>query len=105
MVGLASAPTLVANSVGFALGFVVSFLGHFHLTFASPVRRSPRSALPRFLFTATFSFGLNTIAVWTVVEYLGWHYFMAVAIMIIPIPILVFLTGKYWAFRQPRAIG
>jgi putative flippase GtrA len=89
----------LANALGFAVAFVVSFVGHRRLSFADSSTRI-RHSLPRFALTALAGFASNEavfVALWR-----G----LALPAMLALIAAMLFAAGqtfvlsRFWAFRR-----
>lgn len=95
---------LQANLLAFSVAFLLSFSGHYHLTFGHVTRLNPqpRRALLRFLLVALIGLALNSAVVELVTGILQLHYLYAVALMVTAVPACLFLLSKYWAFAAPR---
>jgi putative flippase GtrA len=99
---LALAP-LPANTLGFAAGVNLSFLGHRHWTFrgeaAADASAEARWAFGRFAVVALFGLALNTLFVRLVTGTAGLHYAWSIPLIAGATPVCTFVLGKYWAFR------
>lgn len=93
---LAAIPIFYANVVGFALAFLVSYLGHYHLSFRSTAPAI--SALSRFLAVALIGFALNNLVLFVLHAGLGFHELVALAGAIVVSAGFVFILSKLWAF-------
>jgi putative flippase GtrA len=95
-------PPLLANVIGFAVAVGVSFFGHYHWTFAleaAHARPFARLALARFAAVALLGLILNSAVVGLITGLLGLDYVYAIPPMILVVPVVLFLLGKFWAFR------
>lgn len=95
---------LLANVLGFAVAFVLSFVGHHQRTFAAqaaPVRQ----ALPRFLLVAVLGFVCNEL-MYALLLQLGMEYRLALFLVLIAVAGMTWLLSRYWAFRHraPKAM-
>ncbi|MFQ5468497.1 MAG: GtrA family protein [Kiloniellaceae bacterium] len=98
---------LLANLAAFCTAVGVSFLGHYHWTFAAPdaaptARAGMDRSLPRFALVALFGLGLNSLVVYVVTGLLALSYLYAIAIMVSAVPVVLFALNKFWAFASPR---
>ena len=94
---------LSANAIGFALAFLVSFLGHWRWTFASPSGPAHGgTSLQRFLVTALAGFAFNSLATWWLTGFLALPAASALPIIVLITPILLFIASKHWAFAKKR---
>jgi putative flippase GtrA len=88
---------LVANVLGFAVAFNVSYFGHRHLTFAAQ-DRAHRRTLPRFLAVALGMFLLNQTLYWTLLTFSALRYDIANLIVLVTVAAITFVLSKFWAF-------
>jgi putative flippase GtrA len=93
------APTL-ANPVAFLCAFIISFIGHYHLTFRK-AQHSWLQALWRWLCSALVGFGLNQMLFMAGIKWFGnqaywWLWF----IITIIVTVLSFILAKFWAFNE-----
>jgi putative flippase GtrA len=79
------------------VGTGVSFLGHFHWTFGK--RSNHARALLRFLVVAGGGFLLSAGMMHVALEWLRAPVWAALASIVIAVPALSWLSGRYWAFR------
>lgn len=98
LVPLGPAP-LLANVIGFAIAFSVSYTGHRNWTFASAEPHA--TTLRRFLAVALASFALNELIYLLLLRYTALDYRAALAIVLVAVAALTFVLSRYWAFRQP----
>lgn len=97
--GLAAA--LLANVLGFALAFGVSFVGHHRLSFAAHGARG-REALPRFAAVALLGFVSNE-AMYALLLRLGLEYRLALLLVLVTVAAMTWLLSRHWAFRRQAA--
>jgi glycosyltransferase involved in cell wall biosynthesis len=100
-IDLAGLPAVVANLAAFAIAFVVSFTGHFTLTFRDRSRRSSvavRPAVLKFAVAALIGLTLNTAIAYGIVDLLGLSHYLAAALMLVIVPGVVFVLSRNWAF-------
>lgn len=100
-------PPVAANTVGFAVAFLVSFFGHFKFTFGAQTkdldRAGQRAAFAKFIAVALIGYLLNTLAVYLIIDVYNLHYLFSVAVMLTVVPAVVFAISKFWAFAgQPQ---
>lgn len=94
--GIGLAP-LVANVLGWAVAFGVSFAGHHRLTFAdqqAPLARSAR----RFLLLSAIGFGVNESAYALLLGLGGLGYRSALAAVLVGVAAFTYWLGRHWAF-------
>jgi putative flippase GtrA len=91
-------PPLLANVIGFAGAFGVSFTGHNYLTFPAAGRAKRRAAL-RFLLVACSSFALNESLYWLLLR-TGLDYRIALVLVLGAVAALTLLASRYWAFAD-----
>jgi putative flippase GtrA len=92
---------LWANFPAFMVALIIGFMGHFAWTFRLQhlgLQKNLVSILFKFTLVSIFGLGLNTLAVYLVVNLFGHSYPYAVVLMITVVPATVFLLQKYWAF-------
>jgi putative flippase GtrA len=87
----------LANALAYAVGTGVSFLGHFHWTFGK--RSGHARALFRFLVISGGGFLLSAGMMHLALEWIGAPVWAALASIVVVIPALSWLSGRYWAFR------
>jgi putative flippase GtrA len=96
LVPLGIAP-LLANLIGFATAFNVSYLGHRNWTFASD--RAHGTTFWRFLTVALSSFAINEALYFVLLKFLDYR--IALIIVLVAVAALTFVASKLWAFRSP----
>ncbi len=92
-----------ANVIAFLFAFVVSFAGHFHLTFSSKdrsVKNDWLTSLPKWFASSVGGFLLNQGLFVLGIHWLGdsWYaliWFVVTAI----VTVITFALGKLWAFK------
>lgn len=92
---------LVANVLGWAVAFCVSFAGHYRLTFRhqhAPLRR----AAGRFLGVSAAGFAVNEAVYAVLLKTTSVRYDLLLAIVLVGIAGMTFILGRYWAFRHSR---
>jgi putative flippase GtrA len=90
---------LAANTLGFAAGVNVSFIGHWRWTFAGESRVDVPRSLVRFWLLALAGFALNTAFVQLVTGTLELHYGWSIPLIVGVTPFVTFTLSKLWAFR------
>jgi putative flippase GtrA len=93
------AKPFLANFVAFTFAFFVSYIGHYFFTFQSS--QDHHVALRRFLFVALVGLSLNQIIVIVLVDRLEQPYLLALFIVTTAVPVITFLFGRYWVFKDP----
>lgn len=91
-------PAFVANGVAFMFANLMSYALNSRFTFKTPVSFL---GYRRFLLVSLVSLALTLLITW-LVEYLGWHYGVGLAIVILVAPVLNYLVMKIWAFAPAR---
>lgn len=92
-------PPLGANAVGWLIAFVVSFYGHYRLTF----RHAATSwivAARRFFLVSAGGFALNEAAYAWLLHATPLPYDVLLAIILLGLAVLTFLASRLWAFRR-----
>ena len=86
-----------SSAVGFAVAFAVSYLGHYHFTFAKDSGHG--QSLPRFFLVALTGF-LGSLLVLKVIAAPGAiPQAVSLTLSILVIPGLTYLAARVWAFR------
>ena len=88
----------LANFIGWCIAVVVSFLGHYFLTF----RHHERVLLPaigRFLVVSASGFAINELAFVYLLNATNIPYYWLLAMILVAIAFLTFAFSRYWAFR------
>jgi putative flippase GtrA len=89
----------VANLIGFAAGFPVSYSGHRWWTFEST--REPHAvALPRFLLVALSSFAGNQVLLLLAVRWLPLPFWFVLGAVLLIVAVSTYLLSRYWVFRS-----
>ena len=88
-------PTL-ANFTGFGVALTVSYLGHYHWTFASEAPH--RSSLPRFLLISAALFLVSQVVVWLTTARLGYSMPIAAAFIVLSVPPASYFLNRLWTF-------
>ncbi len=88
---------LIANVIGFAVAFNISYWGHRNWTFASEA--SHQTTLTRFFAVAVGSFLINEFAYSLLLRFTHLNYDVALAIVLVGVAALTFVLSRYWAFR------
>jgi putative flippase GtrA len=93
---------LVANVLGWLVAFVVSFSGHWLLTFRSqqaPLGRAAR----RFFGVSLSGFLVNEVAYAILLRWSGMRYDLVLAIVLVGVAVITYLRSSRWAFRGSHA--
>ena len=101
-VRFAALAPLLANVLGWLVAFVVSFSGHYHLTFA---RQSQplRIALRRFFMVSAAGFAVNELSYALLLQATAIRYDILLALILVAIAVLTFVFSRLWAFRHKPA--
>ena len=89
---------LVANVVGWLVAFVVSFAGHWLLTFRSQQAPLWRSA-GRFFGVSAAGFATNEVAYALLLQWSSWRYDVVLALVLVGVAVITYLLSSRWAFR------
>ena len=104
-----------ANVCAFLVAFVVSFLGHFYLTFKSSVNENgnnqpshanknsdrPLSALGKWFGSSALGFMANQGLFVLGLGWFGEQYYMLIWLLVTGvITVMTFVLGKFWAFKS-----
>jgi len=92
-------PPLEANVVGWLCAFGVSYTGHYRLTFADHSAPALRSAA-RFLLISASGFAVNETAYALALRYSPIRYDVLLAIILVAVAVLTYLTSRHWAFAR-----
>ncbi|HWI82011.1 GtrA family protein [Ramlibacter sp.] len=88
---------LAANVAGWLVALLVSFTGHWRLTFRH--ERAPwRQAAPRFFAISLAGFAVNEAAYAVLLHLSGWRYDVLLAIVLVGMAVLTYLLSSRWAF-------
>ncbi|MCB8839383.1 GtrA family protein [Aurantimonas sp. VKM B-3413] len=100
--GLGVRPML-ANSLAFSCALVVSYLGNYRWTFGAGSRSW--LSFTKFAVVSLIGFGLNSLAIFVIVDRLELSYLYSLPVMIGLVPPVVFVLNRTWTFgaRQPPA--
>lgn len=88
---------LIANVIGFAVAFNVSYFGHHYWTFASTAETT--TTFKRFLTVAITSFIVNECLYSLLLNFTTLDYRTALAIVLVAVAALTFVLSRLWAFR------
>lgn len=89
---------LIANVIGFAVAFNVSYFGHHYWTFGSSA--DTQTTFKRFLVVAITSFIVNECLFSLLLRFTSLDYRLALAIVLIAVAGLTFVLSRLWAFRH-----
>ena len=90
----------VANVAGFAVAFVVSFVGQWRWTFASGAPHW-QHALPRYFLVSVAAFAVNAASYALLLRYAPLRFDVALALVLIAVAGATFVLSRAWAFRPP----
>ena len=96
-------PPLSANVLAFLVAFVVSYNGHALLTF-SAAQAKGWSVVARFFAVACLAFVANELLYYIALNWLHWHYFWSLAVVLVLVAAGTFVLGKFWAFKSRSAV-
>jgi putative flippase GtrA len=88
---------LLANLLGFACAFALSFFGHLRWTFRQ-AGAPARGALLKFIATALGGLASNSFMTWLLTAVLQLPPASAVAAILFVTPVLVFVLSRHWVF-------
>lgn len=92
------AKALQANFIAFSVAFLISFLGQYHWTFRNSGDSHWAKKMAKFMVVALIGLGLNTSAVYIIVDQLLLSYNYAALFMSTVVPATTFIINKKWAF-------
>lgn len=104
VVGLVSSlymPPLLANVVGWLVAFIVSFTGHYQLTFRHQ-KSGAMAAMKRFFLLSGAGFLINEISYATLLAYTSLDYQWLLAGVLLGVALITFVASKFWAFAPKR---
>lgn len=90
---------LAANVVGWLIAFMVSFSGHWNLTFAASGAPMWRAA-SRFFLVSLAGFATNEAAYAILLRAGGVRYDVGLAIVLVGVAFMTYLLSSRWAFRR-----
>jgi putative flippase GtrA len=91
---------LIANTLGFLIAFIVSYLGHTHLTFHDPNNQHKTiKSLLRFLGVAIFGFLINQLIFYIMLSFTQLGINVSLAITLILVSGSTYLLSKFWVFK------
>ena len=96
-------PPLSANVLAFLVAFVVSYNGHALLTF-SAAQAKGWPAVARFFAVACLAFVANELLYYIALNWLHWHYFWSLALVLVLVAAGTFVLSKFWAFKSRSAV-
>lgn len=94
---------LLANTGGFFIAFIVSFFGHHQLTFKEQTRQANAhmgKAAGKFFLVAVGSFLLNQVMFSALLQFSSWSLDICLAITLVAVAVVTFITSKLWAFKH-----
>ena len=92
---------LAANVAGWLAAFVVSFSGHWQLTFRAqraPLWRSMR----RFFAISAAGFAINELAYAGLLRWSGLRYDLGLALVLVGVAVITYLLSSRWVFLESR---
>ena len=89
----------VANVIGFAAGFPVSYSGHRWWTFHT-TREPHLVALPRFLLVQLTSFAGNQILLLLAVHWLPLPFWFLLGAVLVIVAVMTYVASQRWVFRS-----
>lgn len=93
---------LSANVLAFLVAFIVSYNGHALLTF-SAAQANGWPVVARFFAVACLAFVANELLYYIALNWLHWHYFWSLALVLVLIAAGTFVLSKFWAFKSRSA--
>lgn len=95
-------PPLAANLIGWLIAFLVSFTGHYRLTF----RLSPTPwtiAFRRFFLISAAGFAINESAYAFLLHTTDIPYDLLLGLILVALAFATFIASRLWAFRHKSA--
>ena len=101
------ASPLLANVLGYGVGFSVSYLGGVRWVFRGT--RASGATLLKFSLVAALGLLLNQAINYFVIYIVSWHYLIGLGAALAIVPAITFALQRVWVFRRPpekpRATG
>ena len=97
-------PPLVANVCGWLVAFLVSFSGHYLLTFRQQ-RKSLAVACRRFFLVSAAGFMINEVSYACLLTLTDIPYDLLLGGILVAIAVLTFVFSRFWAFRSRAGAG
>ena len=92
-------PSKLAMTLLYAAGVAQTFVFNKHWSFSSTGPSGTQ--FRRYFLAYAGGYGLNLLALFLLVDVLGWAHQVAQGILILIIALLLFLLQKFWIFRTP----
>lgn len=89
---------LIANIAAFLVAFQVSFVGHKFWTF-NACEQAIFATMLKFFAVGVLGFVLNEALYAVFLQKLHIHYLMSLLLVLLIVPPITFVCGKFWAFR------
>ncbi|WP_291995015.1 GtrA family protein [Candidatus Accumulibacter sp. ACC003] len=89
----------LANFFGWSVAVLVSFCGHYFLTFRYQTK-SLGPAIRRFFTVSLGGFVINELAFVYLLDSSGIAYYWLLAIILVAVAVLTFVLSRYWAFQH-----
>lgn len=89
----------LANFIGWSVAVVVSFAGHYFLTFRHQQKRL-LPAVRRFLAISASGFAINEFAFVSLLRVTQIPYYWLLAMILVAIAGMTFVLSRFWAFRH-----
>ena len=96
-------PPLGANVLAILIAFIVSYNGHALLTF-SAAQAKGWAVVARFFSVACLAFVANELLYYIALNWLHWHYFWSLAVVLVLVAAGTFVLSKFWAFKSRSAV-
>jgi putative flippase GtrA len=92
---------LLANVAGWLVAFLVSFTGHYQLTFRHHDTQA-REALQRFFALSASGFLINELSYAALLRWTHFDYQWLLAAVLVGVAFMTFVISKFWAFAPQR---
>lgn len=89
----------IANWLGFACAFPVSYIGHRHWSFRG-TQSSHHQAFPKFLTVALLGFFGNQALLWCGLHWTAWPFWLVLALVMVLVAASTYVLSRFWAFRH-----
>ncbi len=92
---------LIGNSIAFVIGVVIGYVLHSLVSFRGHGARDDLSRTgTRFLAVNLIGYALNSLWVWTLVEWLSGPTWWPIVPMVLVTPLATFLLHRFWTFGR-----
>jgi len=101
LVGASGLAPLIANIIGWLVAFLVSFTGHYQLTFRHQ-RGSLLRSVKRFFMLSAAGFLVNEASFAVLLYKTDVPYELLLGLVLVGVAFLTFIASRFWAFAAIR---